>query len=179
MGGFSNVPDAARSRDWYAARWAGSGVYPPGHVHKSPVPGRWIAVDLHGTLANHDATQVEGDPYHIGVPIPAMVSRVKAWIAAGHEVRIFTAKIFPLWKAEPTLDPGRLSLRWCEEYTSPYEDAAAFAHAIDRWVLEHVGTRLTLTCVKDRHCRELWDDKAVPVEKDTGRLLYDGEREFT
>ena len=49
----------------------------------------WIGVDLDGTLAHYDKGQ---DSDHIGAPIPAMVSRVKGWIAEGKSVRIFTAR---------------------------------------------------------------------------------------
>ena len=50
----------------------------------------WIGVDLDGTLARYE--QYEG-PMSIGEPIPEMVDRVKAWLAAGREVRIFTARV--------------------------------------------------------------------------------------
>lgn len=50
----------------------------------------WIAVDLDGTLAQYDETT--GFP-EIGPPVPRMVERVKAWLAYGLDVRIFTARI--------------------------------------------------------------------------------------
>lgn len=56
----------------------------PSDVHNS-----WIGVDLDGTLAHYDGFKGED---HIGAPVPAMVEQVKKWIAAGHEVRIFTAR---------------------------------------------------------------------------------------
>lgn len=49
----------------------------------------WIGVDLDGTLAHYDGWK---GPEHIGAPIPAMVERVKAWLAEGKEVRISTAR---------------------------------------------------------------------------------------
>ena len=49
--------------------------------------GKWIGVDLDGTLATHDGKLGE-----IGAAIPSMVERVEKWIKDGHEVRIFTAR---------------------------------------------------------------------------------------
>lgn len=49
--------------------------------------GKWIGVDLDGTLAKHDGKLGE-----IGSAIPSMVERVEKWIDDGHEVRIFTAR---------------------------------------------------------------------------------------
>jgi len=52
----------------------------------------WIGVDLDGTLAQYG--EWEG-PTKIGPPIPAMVERVKAWLANGDAVKIFTARVNP------------------------------------------------------------------------------------
>ena len=49
----------------------------------------WIGVDLDGTLAE---SQGWHGPEDICYPIPAMMTRVRAWIEAGVEVRIFTAR---------------------------------------------------------------------------------------
>ena len=51
--------------------------------------GRWIGVDLDGTLAEYHGWQGAA---HIGAPIPAMLARVQAWLAEGIDVRIFTAR---------------------------------------------------------------------------------------
>lgn len=49
----------------------------------------WIGVDLDGTMAHYDG--FKGDD-HVGEPIQPMIDRVKQWIAAGKDVRIFTAR---------------------------------------------------------------------------------------
>lgn len=104
----------------------------------------WIGVDLDGTLAQYDKWRgIE----HIGEPIPAMVERVKAWIAEGREVRIFTARI-----AEDDPEVFRIVRQWC---------------------LAHVGYPLPITCRKDFGMVELWDDRAVQVVKNTGIALQD------
>jgi hypothetical protein len=100
----------------------------------------WIGVDLDGTLALYDGWKgVE----HIGAPIPRMVERVKEWLAKGREVRIFTARA---WQAE------ELTLK-----------------TINEWAETHIGQRLPITCEKDYHMIELWDDRAIRVVENTGQ----------
>ena len=117
----------------------------------------WIAVDLDGTLAHYDGWQGHD---HIGAPIPAMVERVKGWLAAGYEVRIFTARV-AIHPNEPP-DRIRFYVRWIED-----------------WCEEHVGARLPVTNVKDFGMVELFDDRAVTVEQNTGRLLAPSQPRYT
>lgn len=102
----------------------------------------WIGVDLDGTLAEYGHwVGVE----HIGKPIAPMVDRVKEWLKVGIEVRIFTARAY-------------------------MDDGTAVA-AIERWCEEHIGRKLPVTNVKDYGMVELWDDRAVSVEHNTGRRV--------
>lgn len=103
----------------------------------------WIGVDLDGTLAHYDGWKGED---HVGAPIPAMLARVKGWLAEGREVRIFTARVS----------------------TPDAEELAAVRGAIDAWCDLHIGQRLTVTCTKDYAMIELWDDRAVQVRMNTG-----------
>lgn len=107
---------------------------------------KWIGVDLDGTLAYH----ASGDGVdHVGRPIKRMVERVKSWLAGGYDVRIFTARI------------------WCSESGDPTE--REFQRVmIEKWCLEHIGAVLPITCQKDYYMMELWDDRAVAVERNTG-----------
>ncbi len=105
----------------------------------------WIGVDLDGTLAHFD--EWEGID-SIGKPILPMVNRVKAWLTEGIEVRIFTARV-----------SGSLS------------QAAQARAPIERWCLEHIGQVLPITATKDFGMYELWDDRAVQVECNTGRRM--------
>lgn len=101
----------------------------------------WIGVDLDGTLAKYDSFHgIE----HIGEPITAMVERVQGWLLSGHEVRIFTARIYQCPEAIPHIEA------WCERY---------------------IGQKLAVTNVKDFGMIELWDDRAVQVEMNTGQPL--------
>lgn len=104
----------------------------------------WIGVDLDGTLAQYDTWQGAS---HIGEPVPAMLERVKRWLAAGIEVRVFTARV-----AIPE---------------------SGVVRAIEDWCLVHLGRALPVTCMKDYGMVELWDDRAVQVEKNTGRRIED------
>lgn len=107
----------------------------------------WIGVDLDGTLAHYD--HVWRGAGHIGAPIPNMVDRVRNWLAQGKAVKVFTARM-------STRDDAELAL---------------VAAAIAAWTEKHIGTRLEATCVKDYAMIELWDDRAVGVEPNTGRRM--------
>lgn len=103
----------------------------------------WIGVDLDGTLARYDGWQgIE----HVGEPIAPMVERVKRWIAEGHEVKVFTARV--------SVDP---------------ETCLEVIAVIREWLSKAGLPPLEITNVKDFGMIELWDDRAVQVEMNTGR----------
>lgn len=105
----------------------------------------WIAVDLDRTLAHYDGWRsIE----HIGEPIPAMLERVQGWLRAGHEVRIFTARM-------SCAEPAR----------------GRFEAALAAWCAKHGLPVLKATNAKDFHMIALYDDLAVAVEPNTGRTL--------
>lgn len=98
----------------------------------------WVGVDLDGTLAHYDGWK---GPDHIGAPVPAMLDRVRGWLANGQEVRVFTARA---------------------------SDPAQVPH-VRAW-LDALGLpEVAVTNVKDFRMVELWDDRAVQVEPNTGR----------
>lgn len=104
----------------------------------------WIGVDLDGTLAHYDGWQgVE----HIGEPIEPMLDRVKEWLAGGMKVKIMTARA-----SEPDFTKRQLAITF-----------------IRQWCKKHIGQDLEVVCCKDFGMIELWDDRAVQVEKNTGR----------
>lgn len=100
----------------------------------------WIGVDLDGTLAEYGGWQ---GPEHIGAPIPLMMDRVRAWIAAGKTVKIFTA-------------------RAC----IPDQIAPVVA-----WLERHGLAGIEVTNRKDFTMVELWDDRAIQVVMNTGRRV--------
>ena len=84
---------------------------------------------------------------HIGEPVPAMLFRVRNWIENGEEVRIFTA-------------------RASDKTAIPY---------VRGWLKKLGLGELEITNTKDFTVTELWDDRAVQVEPNTGKRI-DGKR---
>jgi len=120
----------------------------------------WIGVDLDGTLAEYHGFAV---PEVIGKPIAPMVDRVKRWLSVGKEVRIVTARVCPNGEGDNP-DP------------EPWKELEEVEGHIRRWCLEHIGEELEVTCQKDYMMEQLWDDRAIQVEFNMGRVLY-GEAE--
>lgn len=103
----------------------------------------YILVDFDRTLATYTSWAKNGPT--LGEPIPAMVERVKRWLAKGRDVRIFTARA------------ARNNPRVGEDTVK-----------IQAWCREHIGTVLTVTNEKDFKCAAIWDDIAVSIEPNTG-----------
>jgi hypothetical protein len=104
----------------------------------------WIGVDLDGTLAQYHGWRGVDK---IGPPVPIMLERVKAWLDAGVDVRIFTARVCR--RAHRRIATRAIG-DWCEQHGLP---------------------RLPVTNVKDYQMIELWDDRAVRVEINVGRRV--------
>jgi hypothetical protein len=100
----------------------------------------YILVDFDRTLSTYSDYESQGTS--LGAPIPAMVERVKRWLASGHEVRVFTA---------------RASRHDPEE-----------KEAIHAWCRRYIGEDLKIQNWKDFNCVAIWDDLAVGVEGNTG-----------
>lgn len=83
---------------------------------------------------------------HIGDPIPAMLERVKGWLGEGRKVIIHTARAH---------DPKAIP-------------------AVRQWLKKHVGQELPVTDRKRPNVTEFWDDRAISVEKNTGRIMTKG-----
>lgn len=102
----------------------------------------WIGVDLDGTLAFYDGWKGEDN---IGEPIPAMLFRVKQWLEEGKDIRIFTARVSRNKKKNTEI--------------------------IQNWTEKHLGVRLPVTNSKDFETIKIYDDRAVQVEENTGRII--------
>lgn len=105
----------------------------------------WIGCDLDGTLAEYH--KWSGNPLVIGQPIAPMVNRIKALLAKGKTVKIFTARAY-----------------------NPHE-IPEVVKAIQDWCEKHLGKRLEVTNTKDFNMIYLYDDRCVQVEKNTGVIL--------
>lgn len=120
----------------------------------------WIGVDLDGTLAFYDHWRGVD---HIGEPIPAMLERVKKWIAEGKDVRIFTARV----------DGGEVAVAMGDKNGEAHRDVDLVRHHIQQWSKRHIGKVLPVTNRKDYGMVELWDDRCVQVIPNTGRTIAD------
>ncbi len=106
----------------------------------------WIGVDLDGTLAEyHGWKGIE----HIGKPIKVMCDRVRRWLRDGEDVRIFTARVSERDR----------------------EEMVRCLLAIEEFCMREFNTVLRITNVKDFNMKQLWDDRAVQVEFNTGRRV--------
>lgn len=112
---------------------------------------RCIAVDFDKTLATYD--KWEG-PEKVGDPIPEMVRKVKAELAQGVPVVIFSARVNPS-DANPD-DAMSATLSYL---------------AISAWCKKVFGQVLPITHEKSRHFTEIWDDRAKQVIPETGVFL--------
>lgn len=102
-----------------------------------------VAVDLDGTLAHHEPGG-KFDPAHVGKPVPAMLRRVRDWLANGTKVFILTA-------------------RAADSQNVP---------VVRRWLARHRIHACEVTNQKTPEMQEIWDDRAVAVERNTGKPLH-------
>jgi hypothetical protein len=99
----------------------------------------WVGVDLDGTLAHWEDGYGAGDT-PIGQAVEPMLARVRAWLAVGLTVKIFTARA-----AEKDQIP-----------------------VVREWLRQHGLHELEITNAKDCDMVEMWDDRAVTVVRNTG-----------
>jgi len=117
--------------------------------YKKEFHGGWIGVDFDGTLVTYNGWK---GPTVFGDPIPSMVERVKKWIAEGVNVRVMTARVSPVGNGD---------------------DHILARDAIEEWCKKHIGKKLPVVCEKDYNMMELWDDRVVQVEFNTGVVLQE------
>ena len=95
----------------------------------------WVGMDFDGTLARNDNPGNAEPPYSLGEPIPGMLATVKALLAAGVTVKIFTA-------------------RACEAQNVPI---------IQDWTERNGLGRLEVTNQKDFNLIRFYDDRAIGI----------------
>jgi hypothetical protein len=117
----------------------------------------WVGIDLDACLAHYGTRQWPD----IGEPVPAMLEIVKDLLAQGREVRIMTARVGNLFKNHVT--------------RAEYDDGVEQERMVQAWCMKHLGRELPVTAVKDYDMACLYDDRAIQVEKNTGRLLGNPE----
>lgn len=105
----------------------------------------WIGVDLDRTLAQYSEWK---SPTNIGDPVPQMQATVLRLLLKGKKIKIFTARAHP---------------------SNPFQQEAI--KAIESWCQTHLGQVLEVTCSKDFEMEYFYDDRAIQVEPNTGRVL--------
>jgi hypothetical protein len=79
-----------------------------------------------------------------------MVERVRNWLAAGHDVIIFTARVSTKWRIQRQRTERK---------------------GIEQWLQDNGLPKLIITCHKSPAFDEIWDDRAVEVQRNTGKAL--------
>ena len=123
----------------------------------------WVAVDLDGTLAHFDTWKGID---HIGDPVPEMHRFVKEMLNKGMDVRIFTARIFPLTFVSDTENPTIIDLE-----SAPSDNSRQAAAYIQAYCLKHFGRKLPITSQKDPGMSVMYDDVARQVVTNTGVIV--------
>jgi hypothetical protein len=100
----------------------------------------WIGVDFDATLAEYHGWDISKGA--LGPAIPRMMARVRAWLKAGREVRIMTAR------------------------TGEEQELL-----IQTWLHDNGLPKLPITNQKDRMMYQLWDDRAIQVRSNTGETV--------
>lgn len=113
----------------------------------------WIGVDIDSTLAVYN----HGQWPEVGEPVPEMLALVKEMLDEGYEVKIFTARVGGMFKHGAS--------------AAEREDAIDQHNRVTEWCVKHLGVALEVTAVKDYDMTILFDDRALTVEKNTGRVL--------
>jgi hypothetical protein len=109
----------------------------------------WVGIDLDATLATYEGWK---GPLSIGRPIQSTVDFVKDLVAAGIQVKIFTARVAPQ-KEDNNYNACRL--------------------AIEEWCVAHLGFSLPVTHAKDHLLHCFLDDKAIQVIPNTGEFCVE------
>jgi hypothetical protein len=124
---------------------SGSGPDPPEYT---PSPIEDIVSDKRWIGVDLDGTLAAYDGWSdaskIGKPIKPMITRVREWIRKGIIVKLFTAR---------ANDTENL-------------------HHVEAWLKKH-GIEMEITATKDKHLIAIWDDRAIPVERNTGYVRLD------
>lgn len=118
----------------------------------------WYGFDFDGTLANYDHYR---GATHTGEPVRVMVQVAQKLLEEGKDVRIFTARCYPIGTIHQDADPARLL------------EARKAVAAIEEWCALQFGRVLPVTCVKDYGMIVLYDDRAKQVIPNTGLLVED------
>ena len=131
----------------------------------------WYGFDLDGTLAVYDGWQGID---HIGAPVVKTVRLIKRMHADGLRVKILTARVSP--RSNPDMKPNPyLENRWCiqDPDATPWALKGRWTplEFIQEWCHSVLGFVPEITHEKDYLMLNLFDDRVVQVEPNTGWIL--------
>lgn len=112
----------------------------------------WIGFDLDGTLCKY--TSGDSSNFRIGEPILPMCNMLQRYLDEGWRIKIVTARAGP-----------HGSFKGSEERREKT------IVAVKEWTKKMFGKELEVTCCKDYAMVALFDDLAVSVEANTGKLM--------
>lgn len=112
----------------------------------------WVGFDLDGTLCRY--TTGDSSNFRIGEPIKPMCDLLQRYLDEGWRIKIVTARAGP---------HGNFN-------GSEFRRIKTI-EAVKAWTKQMFGKELEVTCSKDYAMVALFDDLAVSVEANTGRLL--------
>jgi hypothetical protein len=107
----------------------------------------WIGFDLDGTLAKYNGWKGIDN---IGEPVESQVLIAKLLHWLGKKIKILTARVAPR--------DGK-------------NDSAKAKEYVEEWCRKHLGFVPEVTYIKDASMIALFDDRAVSVEQNTGKIL--------
>lgn len=126
-------------------------------MHEPKQAGRgWVGFDLDGTLIKH-CTQEEVVRYILGEPIAEVVQLMHKEKANGYELKIFTARV-------------SMGCNPLEHTMARRIFVIKQTKAIQEWSKIKFGEIYDVTCQKDFNCIRIYDDRAMRVICDTGKL---------
>lgn len=80
---------------------------------------------------------------HIGEPIIPIINKLKKYLANNEKCCIFTARATSEKNKEP----------------------------IKKWLIKNIGREIPITNIKNTNIKKFYDDRAIAVEKNTGKIL--------
>lgn len=137
----------------------------------------WIGFDLDGTLAHYNSGKFRAD--EVGEPIAPIVQLARRYMARGNEIRIFTARVYPInacidaLSSDIQLDIWMMQLRRQapELMKERITEAFTTVKAIRKWSELHLGRVVSVTNVKDYNMTVLYDDRARQVLTNQGIVV--------
>lgn len=120
------------------------------------IANRWVGFDLDSTLS---VTKGYKGWDHIGDPVKPMIEKVKYYLSQGVIVKVFTARV-----GEASLKINGITFKDIEK-------------VIQDWTEKHIGVRLPVTSEKDCFMIKFYDDAAVQVIPNEGKIVGDEKTE--